>query len=225
MTLTSVLFVLFSSLMCYNNLSSGSQLWILHWNPRGTALQQGEAPQQWRQVGSRDSCQHTSWLPLPIDTHTHTHQPNLSDTHIRPYCTYCKKTASAVMDVLQGWICLLFKTTSTHFFIIHGRLQTSSWIDSDVPHKYAWMFLYHCYPAFMLFPPWLKYISGRNIKCVECQSSFLSLKVVVVVVKKCTKIELNGIRQSAHWADVEHCFKVDLELRMFCLKTDWQVLA
>lgn len=44
----------------------GSKLWVFHGDPRGAAVQQGEASQQWRQVGSRDRCQHTGWLPLPI---------------------------------------------------------------------------------------------------------------------------------------------------------------
>lgn len=100
-SLTSLLSILF--------LSSGSQLWVFHWNPWRTALQQGEAPQQRRQVGSRDSRQHTSWLPLPIDPphhHTHTHSVQLALTSITSLTHTYVHTVHTVRTQLW-WMCFM----------------------------------------------------------------------------------------------------------------------
>lgn len=47
---------------------SGSKLWVLHRDPRGAAVQQRKAAQQWRPMGGWDSCQHTGRLPVQIDS-------------------------------------------------------------------------------------------------------------------------------------------------------------
>ena len=51
-------------------LSSGSKLWVLHWNTRGAAVQQREVAQQWRSLGGWNSGQHKGRLPLQIDSQT-----------------------------------------------------------------------------------------------------------------------------------------------------------
>ena len=51
---------------------TGTQLWILHGDPPRITLQQRKASEQRRQVGKGTSCEHWSWLPLPLSFCTST---------------------------------------------------------------------------------------------------------------------------------------------------------
>ena len=62
-----------SAYRCLMSISSsvcpaGSKLWVLHRDPRGAAVQQGEAAQQRGLLGAWDSSQHTGRLPVQIDS-------------------------------------------------------------------------------------------------------------------------------------------------------------
>lgn len=82
-------------------------------------------------MGGRDSCQPTSWLPLPINTHSvqsaHTRITYLM--HIRPYCTYCKRHTQLWLCFREGFSFISNQTSPTYFlwFQSHPLFELCFW--------------------------------------------------------------------------------------------------